>query len=32
MRVAKIDKDSFCLKYEWLAIMGLATSELHRHG
>ncbi|CAD8117878.1 unnamed protein product [Paramecium sonneborni] len=32
MRVAKIDKDSFSLKYEWLAIMGLATSELHRHG
>jgi hypothetical protein len=32
MRVPKIDKDSFNLKYEWLAMFGLATSELHKHG
>lgn len=32
MRIAKIDKDSFILKYEWLAILGLASAELHKHG
>lgn len=32
MRIAKIDKDSFILKYEWLAILGMASAELHKHG